>query len=143
VEELVDRKRMKTGIRSNDGYSSEIGVNRFGKTRTTSARRTVARAEMHDMRIGMVTHAIPKNLIFFMIKCKFIHWVIMSQRTLTNGNWEFIKNHVVPILPIQRRSVGAVAKTNARNMQLRDIPRNTPEGEPETGGGGRWGWRMR
>jgi hypothetical protein len=130
---------MKTGIRANDRDGSKRGIDSFQKPGTAARRRTMTRTEMDDVWIGMITDAVPEELVFFVVKSKFIDRVIISQRTLTDGNGEFIKNHIIPILPIERRSVLTMAKANAGNMQLGDVPRDPTESKPEASGRGKTG----
>jgi hypothetical protein len=114
MEHLEDRKRVKTGIRTNNGHAGEVGVNRFGKTGTTAAGRAMTRAEMNQVRIRVISNAIPEQLILIVNKCILVDRVVRSERTLLNSNGELIKYHIIPILPVKRRSIGTVPEADAR-----------------------------
>jgi hypothetical protein len=132
MEKLINGKGMETSVRANDRNSRKVGVNRFQKPGTTATGRAVARAEMNDVGVGMVAHAVPKNLVFVVNESVLVDWVIRSHRTGAHGNREFIKNHIIPIFPVERRPVWAVAEANTGNMEMRNIPRNPTISKPET-----------
>ena len=116
MEHLVNRKRMKTGIRTNNWHASEIGVDWFGEPRTAAARRTVARPKINQVRIRVIPNAIPEQLILIMNKGILIHRIVMRQGTLLNSDRELIKNHVIPIFPVKRRAISTVSKADTRNV---------------------------
>jgi hypothetical protein len=84
------------------------------------------------MRRGVISNTIPEKLIFIVNKCILVNRVVVGEWALQNRDGKLVEDHIVPIFPIQRRTISTMAKTNTRNMEMRNIPRNTTIGEPES-----------
>jgi hypothetical protein len=87
--------------------------------------------KVNKTRIGMITNAIPENLVLLVYKSEFVNGVVMSQRTLSYSNGELVEYHIIPVFPKQRTTVLAVVETHPRNMELRNVPRNAAESKPK------------
>jgi hypothetical protein len=78
MKKLINSQRMETSVWANDRNGCKVRVDRFEKAGTTATGRTVARAEMNEMRIWMIANAVPEKLIFVVNERELIDWVIRT-----------------------------------------------------------------